>query len=109
MTDFDPLSVLLVTSGTRGERLLFRYPHVEAERNNQDHAKCMHTFPNYYLHLLEMDSETPDTCYLTLAFRWNRPQTSSTQVDSALLFLLYNDFIVNIYIQLDWEQVFTTY
>ena len=23
--------------------------------------------------------------------------------------LLYNDFIVNIYIQLDWEQVFTTY
>ena len=24
-------------------------------------------------------------------------------------FLLYNDFIVNIYIQLDWEQVFTTY
>jgi hypothetical protein len=22
--------------------------------------------------------------------------------------LLYNDFIVNIYIQLDWEQVFTT-
>ena len=25
------------------------------------------------------------------------------------LVLLYNDFIVNIYIQLDWEQVFTTY
>jgi hypothetical protein len=25
------------------------------------------------------------------------------------LTLLYNDFIVNIYIQLDWEQVFTTY
>ena len=24
-------------------------------------------------------------------------------------FLLYNDFIVNIYIQLDWEQVFITY
>ena len=24
-------------------------------------------------------------------------------------YLLYNDFIVNIYIQLDWEQVFTTY
>jgi hypothetical protein len=23
--------------------------------------------------------------------------------------LLYNDFILNIYIQLDWEQVFTTY
>ena len=23
--------------------------------------------------------------------------------------LLYNDFIVNIYIQLDWKQVFTTY
>ena len=23
--------------------------------------------------------------------------------------LLYNDVIVNIYIQLDWEQVFTTY
>ena len=23
--------------------------------------------------------------------------------------VLYNDFIVNIYIQLDWEQVFTTY
>lgn len=64
MTDFDPLSVLLVTSGTRGERLLFRYPHVEAERNNQDHAKCMHTFPKYCLHLdlLEMVMETPDTC-----------------------------------------------
>jgi hypothetical protein len=24
-------------------------------------------------------------------------------------FILYNDFIVNIYIQWDWEQVFTTY
>jgi hypothetical protein len=92
MTDFDPLSVLLVTSGTRGERLLFRYPHVEAERNNQDHAKCMHTFPNYYLHLLEMDSETPDTCYLTLAFSLGgtgpkpvRPKSFRPQVDSALL------------------------
>jgi len=26
-----------------------------------------------------------------------------------MFLLLYNDFIVNIYIQLDWEQVFTTY
>ena len=26
-----------------------------------------------------------------------------------MYFILYNDFIVNIYIQLDWEQVFTTY
>ena len=26
-----------------------------------------------------------------------------------LLYILYNDFIVNIYIQLDWEQVLTTY
>ena len=35
----------------------------------------------------------------------------SSEVQYLLTFdtLLYNDFIVNIYIQLDWEQVFATY
>ena len=31
------------------------------------------------------------------------------QLTEQFNFILYNDFIVNIYIQLDWEQVFTTY
>jgi hypothetical protein len=29
--------------------------------------------------------------------------------DAMSIRLLYNDFIVNIYIQWEWEQVFTTY
>ncbi|XP_076076005.1 GATOR1 complex protein NPRL3-like [Mytilus galloprovincialis] len=39
MTDFDPVSILLVTSGTRGERLLFQYPNFETARTHQDIAK----------------------------------------------------------------------
>ena len=31
MSDLNPVAIILVTSGTRGERLLFRYPFEEEE------------------------------------------------------------------------------
>ena len=60
----------------------------------------------YYCHFLSKYH-----CFLQFRFflKVIRNPASKSLQSIEISLLLYNDFIVNIYIQLDWEQVFTTY